>query len=71
VAQLSECSPSMHRALGSISTQHKPHEVAQACHLSTLKVEAGGSGVQGNPPLHSKFEGHHGLHEGLSNRSRS
>lgn len=48
--------PACRKPWGSSPGPHKPDRVAQACNPSILEVEAGGSEVQGQPQLHSKFK---------------
>lgn len=48
-------SPSVHEALGLISP-HKSSMVAHTGTFNTQEIEAGLSGVHGQPQLHSEFE---------------
>lgn len=49
VAQLGECFPSTHKALGSSPVLHRPDTVVHVYNPSTYEAETRGSEVQGLP----------------------
>lgn len=69
VAQLVECLPSIHKALGSIPSMANTGSNYQACWPCTWEVEAGGAEVREYPKLHSQFEPNL-IHEALSKKQK-
>lgn len=69
MAQVVECLPSIHKALGSIPRMANTGSNYQACWPYTREVEAGGAEVRDYPKRYSQFEPHL-IHEALSKKQK-